>query len=122
MALKIKRIHITETMDNLSTRLPLYLTDEFHIWHYAILDEDTVLVISPDSCQVQTFDETFNSKYSVDFDELGVCDGIEFNDVYNQVRESLLQADLKYRTSISVAKPSFAEFFIENSDHLRAAS
>ncbi|MDJ1472462.1 hypothetical protein [Xanthocytophaga flava] len=122
MALKIKRRLTTETIDNLATTLPLYLTDEFNIWYYAVLDENTVLVVSCDSCQVQTFDETFNSKYSIDFDELKKCDAASFNEVYSHTRERLGDADRKLQSSLAVSKSTFTELFIESADHLRAAS
>ncbi len=98
MSLKIKRIYKNETLENLPTELPCFLTDEFQIWYYAVLDADTVLVVSSNSCQVQTFDETFNSKYSVTFDELSLCNVAEFDEVYSQVRKSLTQADQLFQT------------------------
>ncbi len=98
MTLKIKRIYRTETLDNLPVQLPLYLTDEFAVWHYAVLDTETVLVVSSNSCQVQTFDETFNSKYSVTFDELTVCTAADFDEAYAPIRENMTRADQMYHT------------------------
>jgi hypothetical protein len=96
MTLKIKRIHTTETLDSLPVALPCYLTDEFQVWYYAVLDSDTVVIVSSNSCQIQTFDETFNSKYSVGFDELTPCAVSDFDEVYTKVRDSLLHANQLY--------------------------
>ncbi|MCU0355209.1 MAG: hypothetical protein MUD08_15945 [Cytophagales bacterium] len=93
MPLRIKHTETTETFRLLNSQLPLYLTDEFQVWHYAVLDERTVLVISSNSCQVQTFDETFNTKYAVDFDELVPCPAEDFHAVYHRVRDRIVQAD-----------------------------
>ena len=93
MPLRIKHTETTETFRLLSSQLPLYLTDEFKVWHYAVLDEQTVMVVSSSSCQVQTFDETFNTKYAVDFGELASCPAEEFHAIYRHVRDRIVQAD-----------------------------
>ncbi len=100
MAIQIKRTHTSEEFHLLRTSLPLYLTDEFQVWHYAVLDEETVLVVSENSCQVQSFNETFNHKYSVDFDELYPCQAEEFQNTYGQVRAKIRRADEQHHTAL----------------------
>ncbi len=122
MTLKIKRIRKTEAIDDLPIPLPIFLTDEFQIWYYAILDEHTVLVVSTDSCQVQTFDETFNGKYSVTFDELQPCTAEEFQEIYLQIRLRIYQADHAYQTMLQPAGLPMSAFSVEKNGHLKAAS
>jgi|GEM_PF-3966779 len=114
MSLRFKHIEKNETYRVLQNQFPLYLTDEFQVWYYAVLDPDTVLVVSSNSCQVQSFDETFNSKYSVAFDELSACGAAEFHHIYTNLRARIAQADHKYqalssRYSLRVASGFLAD-------------
>lgn len=120
MSLKIKRIQKTESYESLRMPFPTYLTDEFQVWHYALLDSETVLVVSPNTCQVQTFAETFNGKYSVEFDELQPCSPEEFQEIYAHTRLKIYQADQKYQASTKETHVTLPQWGREG--EMRAAS
>jgi hypothetical protein len=116
MAIQIKRTQVSEEFHLLNTALPLYLTDEFQVWHYAVLDEETVLVISSNSCQVQSFDETFNGKYSVAFDELYPCEAGDFQEVYAEVRSKIHRADQQHYASLNRFNLRLSDGFLPDTD------
>ena len=116
MAIHIKRTHTSEEFHLLRTSLPLYLTDEFQVWHYAVLDEETVLVVSENSCQVQSFNETFNHKYSVDFDELYPCQAEEFQKTYGQVRAKIRRADQQHHAALHRFSLRLSDDFLPDAD------
>lgn len=116
MAIQIKSTCISEEFRLLGTALPLYLIDEFQVWHYAVLDEQTVLVISANSCQVQTFDETFNGKYSVAFDELYPCEADDFQEVYAEVRSKIRRADSQHYASLNRFNLRLSDDFLPGAD------
>lgn len=118
MAIKIKRTQVSEEFHLLRTSLPLYLTDEFQVWHYAVLEEETVLVVSDNSCQVQSFDETFNHKYSVDFDELYPCQSEEFQNVYAQVRAKIRRADQQHHAALHRFSLRLADGFLADEEEV----